>query len=288
MFDDDSAARRALNTLTDEPAPPVMTTLDQVLRRGRRRVLVQRTGTVAAAVLMVATIGVGAMLLRPDASHDNDVRVATSAPAPVDGPLPGWRYVGPPDGKCENAPDVALPAAPDISLLPVEIVEKAFTNSVERVMGDVPTTVGRYWLENSPKHDAPAGQLTAEVPMSTGGGNGQIQLEAYRYGGTPTEMADASVNVYGFCTRPARHVLDDGTILQLYTVNDIAPAQPTQPLQIYRPDGRQYIVTAAGYSEADLVPLDGGASTIRGGRGALPTTERQLADLALALVSWLS
>jgi hypothetical protein len=286
MFDDDSAARRALHTLTDEPAPPVTTTLDQVLRRGRRRVLVQRTGTVAAAVLMVATIGVGAMLLRPDTPRDNDMRVATSAPAPVDGPLPGWTYVGPPDGTC--ATDVALPPAPDIPLLPVEIVEKAFTNSVERVMGDVPTTVGRYWLVNSPKHDAPAGYLTAEVPMSTGGGNGQIQLEAYRYGGTPTEMADASVNVYGFCTRPARHVLADGTILQLYPVNNIAPAQPTQPVQLYLPDGRQYIVTAAGYSEADRVPLDGGASTIRGGRGALPTTERQLADLALTLASWLT
>lgn len=109
-----------------------------------------------------------------------------------------------------------------------------------------------------------------------------------RYGGTPTEMADASVNVYGFCTPPARHVLADGTILQLYTVNNRTPLQPTQPLQIYRPDGRQYIVTAAGYSEADRVELEGGASTIRGGRGALPTTERQLTEVALALVSGLS
>jgi hypothetical protein len=287
MFDDDSAARRALQTLTDEPAPPVTTTLDQVLRRGRRRVFVRRTGTVAAAVLMVATIGVGAVLLRPGAPRD-DVQVATSTVAPpptVDGPLPGWAYVGPPDGQCEHGPGTSLPEAPKIPLLPVEVVEKAFTNAIERVTGDVPTTVGRYWLENSPKHDAPAGYLTSEVPMSNG--NGQLQLEAYSYGGTPTEMADASIDAYGLCTRPARQVLDDGTILQLYTVNVITPEQPTQPLQIYRPDGREYIVTAAGYSEADRVQLDGGASTFEGGRGALPTTESQLADLALTLVTGL-
>jgi hypothetical protein len=283
MFDDDSAARRALHTLTDEPAPPVATTLDDVLRRGRRRVFLQRVATVATAVLMVATIGVGAMLLRPGAPGDDDVRIATSTPVPpAPGPLPGWAYVGSPDGRCATNSVQNLPEAPDMPLLPVEVVETAFTKAVQRVLGDVPATVSRYWLTTSPKHDAPAGYLTVEVPMTNG--NGQIQLEAYHYGGTPTQVADASLDVYGLCTPPARHVMADGTILQLYPVNDFTPEQPTQALQIYRPDGRQFIVTAAGYSEADRVPLGGEISTIEGGRGALPTTERQLTDVALMLV----
>lgn len=116
-------------------------------------------------------------------------------------------------------------------------------------------------------------------------GNGELQLEAYVYGGTPVEMADASLYAYGDCKAPARRVLDDGTVLQLFQLENRNPEQPSQHLQIYRPDGREYIITAAGWSEEDMAPVAGGGYTYEGGRGKLPATGKQLAEIATRMVA---
>jgi hypothetical protein len=289
VFDHD-AARRALRTLTDEPAPPVATSLDQVLRRGRRRVFAQRAGAVAGVVAVVAAIGVAAVLLRPG-DQGGGVEVATSSatpttpPAPA-GPMPGWRYLER-SADCVNEGTANLPPPPDVALVPRGIVEPVFLNAIGAVTGHEPVVVSAEWKEYTPKENGPRGYVHSEIPVAGGtdDGNGQLHLEAYRYGGTPGQMADASVNVYGNCEPPARRVLGDGTVLQLYAVDDFHPEQPTQHLQIYRPDARMYVITTAGYSEADMVAVGGGASTPVGGRGKLPATREQLADIAERVVA---
>jgi hypothetical protein len=288
----DEAARQALHTLVDEPAPPVTTTLDQVLRRGRRRVLAQRAGAVAGVMAVVAAIGVSAVLLRPGDQPDG-LQVATStttAPSStVTGPpstatlqpLDGWQAMRLPTVGCDPA-HVQLPPEPQIAILSRDIVEPAFVNAISDVTGSAPAVTMAEWRENSPKQVGPRGYLATEIPMA--GGNGQVQLEVIRFGGTPREIADASLATYGNCEPPLRHELADGTILQMYPTNGWDTPAPTRPLQIYRPDNRMYIVTAAGYSQADVTESGG----MSGGRGALPLDQQELAQVAVDLVTGLN
>lgn len=287
MFDDDDAARHALGTLNDEPAPPVATTIDQVLRRGRRRVFVQRASAVAGVVAVVAAIGVAAVLLRPGGDGGSGVQVADSTtpttPRAPAGPLPGWETMAIDELTCKQNPLINVPGTPPEKLLPQTVVEPAFSEAVQGILGPMTIAVYSNWEEYSPKADGPRGYSQLEFPMDNG--PGQLQLEAYLYGGTPVAKADASLYAYGDCKSPARHILPDGTVLQLFQLENRNPEQPTQHLQIFRPDGREYIITAAGWGEADMIPVGGGAYTVEGGRGKVPTTEKELAEIATRLVT---
>lgn len=229
----DDAARRALHTLVDEPAPPVTTTLDQVLRRGRRRVLVQRAGAVAGVMAVVAAIGVSAVLLRPGDKDSLQVAITTSESAPTAPsepssaatgppstatltPLPGWEVMRLPTVGCDPG-FIQLPPEPEIAILPQTVVEPSFVAAVSGVIGQPPEVTRAEWNPNSPKQVGPRGYLAVELPMP--GGNGQVQLEVIRYGGTPRQIADASLATYGNCEPPMRKELGDGTILQMYPTN---------------------------------------------------------------------
>lgn len=284
MFDDD-VARDALRTLIDDPAPPVTTTVDQVLRRGRRRVFAQRASAVAGVVAVVAAIGVTAVLLRPtDPGSGMHVAESTTPPPSPAGPLPGWRTIEIDNATCKQNPMVDVPGRPPDSLLPQSVVQPAFTTAVEVVTGPVASAETAQWTQYSPKADGPRGYVEVEVPMADG--NGQLRLEAYVYGGSPTAMAEASLYAYGDCKAPARRTLPDGTVLQMFQRDDFHPEQPMQHLQVYRPDGREYVITAAGWSDADMVPVEGSSAyRVEGGRGDLPTTDAQLAEIATRLVT---
>jgi hypothetical protein len=287
MFDDDTTARNALQTLNDEPAPPPTTTVEQVLRRGRRRVFAQRASAVAGVVAVVAAIGVTAVLVRQGGAGDGGVRVAestTTAPPAPTGPLPGWRTIEIDEATCTQNPLINVPGTAPDALLPQAVVEPAFVAAVVAVTGPGASATTAQWEGYSPKADGPRGYVVTEIPMSDG--NGQLQLEAHVYGGTPTAKADASLYAYGDCKAPARHTLPDGTVLQLFQRDNFDPEQPMQHLQIFRPDGHEYIVTSAGWSEADMVPVPGStAHAIEGGRGDLPTDDAQLAEIATTLVA---
>ncbi len=284
MFEDDDAARHALRTLTDDPAPPVTTTVDQVLRRGRRRVFVQRASAVAGVVAVVAAIGAATVLLRPtEEPTDDGVQVAATTPAKPTGPMPGWKTIPIDEGTCTKNPAHSVPGTPPETILPQTRVQPAFTSAVESVVGAGVKVTERSWTEYSPKADGPRGYLAVEVPMDNG--FGQLQLEAQVFPGTPTQIADATLYAYGDCRPPARHVMPDGTVLQLFQPDFLRPERPMQHLQVYRPDGRYYVITAAGWSEADMVPISGSSGfTVEGGRGKLPVTQQQLADIATGMV----
>ncbi|MDQ3788700.1 MAG: hypothetical protein M3422_15830, partial [Actinomycetota bacterium] len=201
------------------------------------------------------------------------------------GPMPGWETIPIDETTCKNNPAHHVPGTAPKTILPQALVEPAFTSAVRSVVGKEPTTAEAVWTDFSQKARGPRGYLAVEVPMDNG--NGQLQLEAEAFPGTPTQMADASLYGYGDCRPPARHVMPDGTVLQLFQANSLHPEQPTQHLQVFRPDGSRYVVTAAGWSEADMVPIGGGGYGIEGGRGKLPVTQEQLADIAIALLKGL-
>jgi hypothetical protein len=258
MFDDDDATRRALHPLTDDPAPPVTTTVDEVLRRGRRRVFVQRVGTFAGVAGVVAAIGVGAVLLR-DQSGGIQVGDTNSASPPgltttgppsqtrteqstplVNGGFRWDRVDMPPDADPGSGcvPMSQPPPEHEVALLSEATVKTAFSDAVAKTITQQTIVVTSEWLEHSAKQDgAPRGYVHALV-----GSSGRFELEAGRFGSTPEEFADWARTVYGNCDPPWRRVLDDGTVLQLFPVS----ADGTQHLQIYRPDGRLYTISSIG------------------------------------------
>ncbi len=237
MFDDE-AARRALHTLTDEDAPPVTTTLDQVLRRGKRRVVMQRVSAVAGVVAVVAAIGVGAMLLRPGDQGDT-VRAADKDPVTLS--LDGWELVKPraADGGCP-VPDQPL-AEGDSQLLSEQVVQRAFFDAIKGGMGAGPLMVSSNWQLNPPEQNTPRGLIVADVSMPAG--SVRLQLEAGRFGGTPQGAADWW-KVMGECEPPYRLVQADGTVLQLYPARDYRAELPMQQVQVFQPTGRMYTVSA--------------------------------------------
>jgi hypothetical protein len=290
MFDDD-AARRALQALTDEPAPPATTTLDQVVRRGKRRVLVQRVSSVAAVVAVVAVIGIGTMLLRPDDENgggvqvgDTPVSTTESMPPPsTTMPLPGWKALevqlnG--DGSCGSG--MPEPGQSHDKMPSKERIETMFAAAVGDALG-----TARLPLEWK-KYESSSAFVVIEVGMDNG--PGQVQLEIATYGGTPVEAADASLSPEGTCAAPYRRILTDGTVLQLYKDVTFSAKAPAQKLRIFRPDGFMYIVTSAGYSDGDYAASGRDPQGVNptgvppmSGRGKLPLTEAQLAIVGLVL-----
>ena len=304
MFEDDNAARRALQLLTEDSAPPVTTTVDEVLRRGRRRVFVQRASAFAGVAGVVAAIGVGAVLLRGQSGGVQVGDTTSAAPTTTSVPrsdgtgtqvlptplLPGgskWAPVDMPPDADSGKNCVQMDQSPpdsDVALLPEKTVKNAFSTVVTETIGKPPVLVTSNWEGHSPKQDgAPRGFVSVEVPMD--GGNGELQLEVGRFGGTAEAYADWSRMAYGNCEAPWRRVLADGTVLQLFPINDGDAKAPMQHLQIYRPDGREYIITSAGYSEADVNRGPDGSGRVEGGRGALPADAVTMGGIAERLVS---
>jgi hypothetical protein len=306
----DDRTRAALHAVADVPAPPAVTTVEQVIQRGRRRALVQRGATVAAVVGVVAAIGVGGVLLRstaegkgvePASPPDTTTTTTTTGsptfeptPATTD-PLPpasvpveptllhGWEWVSAPmtenNGYCN--PAIPPDGEPKIGLPDRAAVRRQFLAVVRVQAGADPVVVYDSWEDYSPKTSAPRGFFDVNVDM--GDGPGSVQLEVGRFGGTPKDAADADVSVYGSCEQPSRRTLADGTVLQLYRPDFHDPKIPVQHLGVYKPNGRHYVVTTAGYGEADKTRLDDGAYTVTSGRGRLPLADEGIAAVAESL-----
>jgi hypothetical protein len=289
MFDDD-AARRALQALTDEPAPPATTTLDQVVSRGKRRVLVQRVSSVAVVVAVVAVIGIGAMLLRPGDENGSGVQVGdtpvltteSTPPSSTTMPLPGWKALEVQNGDGTCGSGLPEPGTPRGKMPSKERIGKMFTAAVAEGLG-----TSRLPLEWK-AYESLSAFAVIEVDMDEG--SGQVQLEVATYSGTPVEAADASFSPDGTCVAPYRRVLMDGTVLQLYKDATFSAKAPVQKLRIFRPDGFMYVVTSAGYSDGDYAASGADPQStnpmgvpLNGGRGKLPLTEVQLAVVGLVI-----
>ncbi|HEX6351762.1 hypothetical protein [Actinophytocola sp.] len=127
---------------------------------------------------------------------------------------------------------------------------------------------------------------TADV--SDAEGIGSVVLTFGRFTGDPLTAADDQAYDMGNCQPPKRHVLADGTVLQIY---DVVPSEPfasqNQTLRIYRPDGQLSSLSVRNFGSPDFETNrddPGNPHRVGAGRPTLPLTEAQLAELGLALV----
>jgi hypothetical protein len=274
MHDDDSAAT-ALGALADEPVPMAATTVEQVIRTGKRRLRVQRVATVGGVAAVVAVIAAGTLVLRPG-PPDGGVPVA-SRPSPTStaGGLAGYTPVvkTPPGVPTAPVTTQTLPLPPATEGQPPPRSQPTITTSTEApssaVLGAnngcttllytppnknaaIPVkTLAQGFLDGFLKavHRQPAGydtdQSQAHQPRPDSFGavrlimednGGEIVLDMLQHAGSAKEAADTAIDATGLCASPLRKTLADGTILQLYPRGEKA-----QSLIIFGTSGRTYI-----------------------------------------------
>lgn len=312
---DDEQARQVLRSVSDGPAPPATTSAADVIRRGRRRVLVQRAGAIAGVVVVVAAIGVTSIWLGSSATDGGSgVRVGeapTSATTTTGLPADWTRVESPPPAGETSTTTVTVPPqggptdpesgqpetdetavqpqyctpsilevpAGDATILPESAVEPVFTKAVASQLGDTPTVTTSQWEALSQRTGTARGYVEVTVPGPAG--DGSVQLEVVPFVGDPLDAADLDLYAYGGdCVAPLRLVQEDGSVLQLYEPDTLRPEQPAQYLRVYQPDGRLYIVTTAGWSSENVEN-----GVVVGGTGELPLTVEQLADVGVRLAT---
>ncbi|MCT2586612.1 hypothetical protein [Actinophytocola gossypii] len=260
---------QALRALADAPLPPATTTVEDVIRRGRRRAFVHRAGAVAAVVAVVTGIGVGTALLT---APTQEVETATAPPpeTPIDGWI--WVEVTPPctpKGSSGRSADQPLPTPEEAQTL--------LLDAIDTVDG------GERAYVSSALEKPAIGHV--KVAVSMGEARGSVQLRVTHYSGTPTQQADDDASVYDNCAGPSRTVLADGTVLQLYPPDRTDSKRPLQHLRVYRPGGRLYVVTSAGSTEFRTVESPGGGVRAEVGSGRLPLTVDELASVGRELAA---
>lgn len=245
MFEDTEAGA-SLHAITEVTAPPATTTVEQVLRLGRRRKFLQRAATAAVALAVLAGIGVGATVLRAPA--DSGLGVATpSSTAPT--PLVGWDQV-PTMLSATGCQAKATPTAPRLAMPSQERLIEIFVGTLKETFGRSAKVV--YASTGTWKSGEAKALLDATYSMDREGPFG-MRWEVSSFGGTPVEKADAELGYYdtGVCEPPRRHISPDGTVFQLYPQRVLGPGRTSKGLHIYRPNNRMLVLTAKSFYEHD-------------------------------------
>ncbi|MEU0879983.1 hypothetical protein ABZ345_15380 [Lentzea sp. NPDC005914] len=281
----------------DVAAPPPTTTLDHVLKRGRRRVFAQRAGAMFGVVAVVAGIGFGATTLNQAApatpADEPNYGPATVEPAlgwprvetPAQQPYNTWRPAAsapPPDGRqVEEVPLCSMkeptrPVTFGTEVLSAELVPKL----IDRVRQQLPeVTIGN--VPGNAVADA------IEFDVTDSGGTGSIRLSAARLVGSPQWNADDGLWATGDC-QPARRLYgNDGSVVQMHSVRPYEPFQSlVQVLDVYRKDGLFVKLELRNFGSPDLTPdpkQPGVLQRTGAGRATLPLSEEQFARLGPAI-----
>ncbi|MFD5824055.1 hypothetical protein [Lentzea sp. NPDC060358] len=279
----------------DVSAPPPTTTLDVVLKRGRRRVLAQRAGAVLGVFAVVAGIGVGATTL-------NHAAPPTPADAPDYGPATvehalGWPRVDTPPRVPYRTWSPAASAAPPAGRPVVDIPLCDITPSLRPENLDLGAVVFEpepvaAWLDQARKAlpEVTIGAATPnryhtayEADVSDSRGTGSIRITAGRFAGDPRVAADAALWETGDC-RPAQRLELAGSVVQLHGVRPFEPFQSlVQALRVYRSDNTLLQVELRNFGSPDYVaddPKNPGAPRRTGqGRPTLPLSDEQFSRL---------
>lgn len=283
-------------------APPPTTTLDVVVKRGRRRVLAQRAGAVLGVVAVVAGIGIGATTLnqaapvprqadRPDAGTPTAERALTwpRVDTPPQTPYGTWTPAStapPPAGR-------AVLSMPRCDIGQRKWAMKVHVGSVklndeyvQKWIGTVRARLPEMRVsELSPTLDRST-YLEYAVDLTDSGGTGSVRLTAGRFAGTPLEYADDNIWTSGDCQPPYRTTLTDGTIVQLHSVRAAEPFQTLlQVMEVFRPDGLMLQLEQVNYGSKDLRPSaqEGFWERSGPGRATLPLSDEQFSRLGPAI-----
>ncbi|MEV6241727.1 hypothetical protein [Lentzea sp. NPDC051838] len=294
----------------DAPAPPPTTTLDVVLKRGRRRVFAQRAGAVLGVFAVVAGIGLGSTVLNhaaPDPSPADELpdgpatvvheldwpRVNVPSQQPLGTWTPGSTAPPPPGRPVLSFPQCEMKQRFDRETtyfggeeIPAKTVAR-YVDTARRLFPDI--TVGEPRLRKE-------GQQIrgVDIDLTDAQGTGSISITAGRLAGPPQTEADRDVWLTGDCQPPRRKVLGSGTTLQLYGVQPSEPFQSlTQLLTEYRAMEFGYTVQVElrNWGTPDLrrdpnqpdPNQPGSWERVGQGRATLPLTEEQFARLGLAV-----
>ncbi|GGN00364.1 hypothetical protein GCM10011609_43390 [Lentzea pudingi] len=286
----------------DVAAPPPTTTLDVVMRRGRRRVFAQRAGAVLGVVAVVAGIGFGATTLNQAAPTPQQADRPDAGPATVEHAV-GWPRVNTPPqtpyGTYTPAATAPPPAGRPILSMPQcnigdrkramkvptgavkpndEFVQK-WVGTVRQQLPEVRVSDLLPRLERSPWKES-------GVDLTDAGGTGSVWLTLGRFAGTPLEYADDNLWTSGDCEPPYRTTLPDGTIIQLHSVRAAEPFQTLlQVMEVFRPDGLLLHLQLANYGSKDMRPAaqEGYWERSGPGRANLPLSEEQFSRLGPAI-----
>ncbi|MGW6443619.1 hypothetical protein [Lentzea sp. NPDC055074] len=289
--------RGALNV----SAPPPTTTLDVVMKRGRRRVFAQRAGAVLGVVAVVAGIGIGATTLN-QAGPPRQADQPNQGPAVVEHSV-GWPRVStppqvpygtwspastapPPDGRAVlSMPRCDIGSRKWAMKVPVGSV-KPNDGFVQKWIGTVREQLPEVRVsELSPRLDEST-YIEYAVDLTDSGGTGSVRLTLGRFAGTPLQYADDNIWTSGDCEPPYRTTLPDGTIVQLHSVRAAEPFQTLlQTMEVFQPDGLMLQMELANYGSKDLLPAQqpGYWERVGPGRANLPLTEAQFARLGPAI-----
>jgi hypothetical protein len=295
---------RELRSMADLTVPPSTSALDDVLRRGRRRVYLLRAGAAAGAVAVVAGAGFTALGLRgnptslPPALDGPAVTITTTvnkvvpwprADLPAQVPYGTWQ------------PAETAPPGPGREVLAIPMCSSHWTEEASE-LGARPVSspvvdrfgqaVGLIFTPGEAGEQKtailqptkPGGGVAYSrwIDVTDAGGTGSVTLDEGKYTGTPLEAADREAFYYGNCEPPIRKAMDDGTIVQYASAVPSEPFQSlTQGLRIYRPNGVVVEITQRNYGSADYRVNDEGTSFDRYGKGreTLPLSADQLASI---------
>ncbi|PWK88772.1 RNA polymerase sigma-70 factor (sigma-E family) [Lentzea atacamensis] len=288
-----SQTARGLNTLRDayraelgEPAPAPQTSVDDVMRRGRRRVFAQRATGVVGVLLVVAGVGVGATALSSAPTTPlppaDTITVTTTTPTTVRAEV-GWPRLneptrtptltmspmsGVPPMTCEQKGTPQLAGWPGIIEAPSNVraaLERAISGPVQ-------------YHVTPPRNP---GERNSHA-LWANAGHGSIWLRAGTFTGSPLAHADDQKWAMGDCVAPKRHVLANGTVIQLHVAREGMPV-PTlnQLLMIYTPAGRTYQISLSNHSGEFF--LNEGFDQEKGGHPELPLSEQRLAEIGQAV-----
>ncbi|XVS67050.1 hypothetical protein ACQPYE_13620 [Actinosynnema sp. CA-299493] len=312
MWEDEHELSGRLKSEVDGPAPAARTDLADVLRRGRRRLLVRRAGASAGVLAVVGVIGFGTAALGdlaapPDARPGSDGPVVTTAPATagpewttVDQPprvpygtfTPAWT-APPPAGReilrvpqCDTGPGGKFVTwtspRPPASVLDAWRLAVARVASPARV--DEPNT--RVTPADEAKRPDSVEGHVQWLDITDERGTGSVDLKVGRTTVDPVAAADDEAFAEGNCLPPRRLVRSDGAVLQSYPIRVSEPFQSVaRVLRVYTTTGATYAITVKNYGSPDFVVRDEDGSVDRTGAGreTLPLTEEQLSRIGLGI-----
>lgn len=270
--------------VSEQLPPPVHTALDDVVRRGRRRLRTRRLGAALGVVAVVAGVGVTTSVLRsslPGGMPSNQLAAASTSSVVTT--TSGWTSSARSDTRdCSNG--ISVPGEPKVDPVNLDAVNKSLLAALQKVAPKASSKITRSTMLHKPtSSDSVLASTWADVVDS--GGGGSVYIEVHGFSGTPTQAADSERFVNGECTPPRRQALPDGTVMQLYAPLSYDPGHPSQALRVYTPTHRLYVITAEGFASPDWTQVanaEPGTLVVPPGAGrhSLPLTEDQLTAVA--------